>query len=824
MELKSTKASPVLADPAPIDNPRMGIRSGRLPYSQTGPSFSTSVSVITRKKPGKIDDVRSNGWLDAMQSSSPPHKKIMKDINAEFASDDGDMTYRSWMIKYPSALSSFGKIMTRARNRKIVVFLDYDGTLAPIVDDPDRAFMSADMRSAVKNVARYFPTAIISGRSRDKYHTSIFQQVILNISSGEFQLIQAFPSLGFQVHELVGLTELYYAGSHGMDIMFPVEDTMSTNHSHCIKSTDQLGKEVNLFQPASEFLPMIDEVFRTLVENTKDIKGAKVENHKFCTSVHYRNVEEKSWPLIAQRVHDILNDYPRLRLTHGRKVLEVRPVIDWDKGKALEFLLESLGLSNSRDVLPIYIGDDRTDEDAFKILRDGNRGYGILVSTIPKESNAFFSLRDPSEESKLRFVVQSAKPTLIFKPLRSFPIIRSSSGFSSSLDTGLSTELDAVTSYSEIVPDTVIFDDFERFPPTAATVSSSLLLGVCSLPDTQFRVMTPSLNLSIWIDKYAFVYRLLGNVCVLNINMCSFLCSAVDTALADPECYGLDNSDARMSCFFNKALVNVGGDLAKLVPGRVSTEVDARLAYDTHGIVGKVHDLLKLYNDIQVPPERLLFKIPSTWQGIEASRILESEGIQTHLTFVYSFCQAAAAAQAGASVIQIFVGRLRRKLRHFLSPLPPKDWARNRHGDPEVESALRRGEDPGIALVTKAYNYIHKYGYKSKLMAAAIRNKQDVFNLLGVDYIITPLKILQSLKDSVTPPDEKYSLVRKLSPQSAAAYNFSQEELLKWDQYSFSSAMGPAAVELLTAGMDGYTSQAKRVEELFGKIWPPPNV
>lgn len=371
--------------------------------------------------------------------------------------------------------------------------------------------------------------------------------------------------------------------------------------------------------------------------------------------------------------------------------------------------------------------------------------------------------------------MQSSKSGLIFKPHgRSFPVIRASSGFSSSLDTGLSTELDAVTSYSEIVPDTVIFDDFERFPPTAATVSSSLLLGVCGLPDTQFR-------------------------------------SAVDTALADSECYGFENSDARMSCFFNKALVNVGGDLAKLVPGRVSTEVDARVAYDTHGIIRKVHDLLKLYNDIQVPPERLLFKIPSTWQGIEASRLLESEGIQTHMTFVYSFCQAAAAAQAGASVIQIFVGRLR-------------DWARNHHGDPTIEAALRRGEDPGLALVTKAYNYIHKYGYKSKLMAAAIRNKQDVFNLLGVDYIITPLKILQSLKESVTPPDEKYSLVRKLSPQSAAAYNFSEEELVKWDQYSLSSAMGPAAVELLSAGMDGYTDQAKRVEELFGKIWPPPNV
>lgn len=369
MDLKSSKASPVLTDPVPIEKSRLGIR-GVLPYAQSGPSLSTSVPAIPRRKPGKLDDVRSNGWLDAMKSSSPPRKKIMKDVNVEVVSDDGDTAYDSWMSKYPSALKSFGEIMNSAKNRRIVIFLDYDGTLSPIVDDPDRAFMSADMRSAVKSVAKYFPTAIISGRSRDK------------------------------VYELVGLTELYYAGSHGMDIMLPDRDTEPTNHSGCIKSTDLLGKEVNLFQPASEFLPMIDEVFRTLVENTKDIEGAKVENHKFCTSVHYRNVDEKSWPIIAQRVHDILNSYPRLRLTHGRKVLEVRPVIDWDKGKAVEFLLESLGLSNSPDVVPIYVGDDRTDEDAFKVLRSESRGYGIIVSTVPKESKAFFSLRDPSEVKK----------------------------------------------------------------------------------------------------------------------------------------------------------------------------------------------------------------------------------------------------------------------------------------------------------------------------------------------------------------------------------------------------------------------------------------
>lgn len=363
MDMKSTSASPVLADPAPINKSRLGIHSGMFPYSQSGASFSSGVLTVPRKKPGKLDDVRSNGWLDAMHSSSPPRKKMLKDFGVELASDDSDIVYYSWMLKYPSALTSFEYVINRARNKKIVVFLDYDGTLSPIVDDPDRAFMSPDMRSAVKSVAKYFPTAIISGRRRDK------------------------------VYELVGLTELYYAGSHGMDIMLPVRDAPS----YCIKSTDKLGKEVNLFQPAKEFLPMIDEVFRTLVEVTKDIPGAKVENHKFCTSVHYRNVGEKSWPTIAQYVHDVLKDYPRLRLTHGRKVLEVRPVIDWDKGKAVEFLLESLGLSNSDDVLPIYIGDDRTDEDAFKVLREGNRGYGILVSPVPKESKAFLSLRDPLE-------------------------------------------------------------------------------------------------------------------------------------------------------------------------------------------------------------------------------------------------------------------------------------------------------------------------------------------------------------------------------------------------------------------------------------------
>ncbi|RLN34675.1 hypothetical protein C2845_PM03G06950 [Panicum miliaceum] len=228
--------------------------------------------------------------------------------------------------------------------KKTVLFLDYDGTLSPIVDEPDNAIMSD------------------------------------------------------QVFDFVKLTELYYAGSHGMDIIGPMGKTGSaTDNRSCTNSSAKQDKEVKIFQAASEFIPMIYEVFRFLVEKMKGINGAKVENNKFCVSVHYRNVNEKDWPTVARCTDDVLKAYPRLRLSHGRKVLEVHPVIDWNKGKAVEFLLDSLGLDDSDNVLPIYTGDDRTDEDAFKVLWEDKRGFGILVSSVPKESHAVYSPVDPSE-------------------------------------------------------------------------------------------------------------------------------------------------------------------------------------------------------------------------------------------------------------------------------------------------------------------------------------------------------------------------------------------------------------------------------------------
>ncbi|KAK1432403.1 hypothetical protein QVD17_09299 [Tagetes erecta] len=287
---------------------------------------------------------RINAWVESMRASSPTsHRKLTQDQT-------------NWMDRHPSALKVFDEITNASKGKQIVMFLDYDGTLSPIVDDPDRAYMSDAMRATVRKLAGCFPTAIVSGRCRDK------------------------------VYNFVKLAELYYAGSHGMDIRGPLKGSKYKKNPPSV-----------LCQPASEYLPMIDEVYGLLMEKTKSTPGAKVENNKFCLSVHFRCVEEKKWSELAAQVRSVLKDYPKLRLSQGRKVLEIRPTIKWDKGKALEFLLESLGYANCTDVFPIYIGDDRTDEDAFKVLRERGQGFGILVSKMPKETSASYSLQEPSE-------------------------------------------------------------------------------------------------------------------------------------------------------------------------------------------------------------------------------------------------------------------------------------------------------------------------------------------------------------------------------------------------------------------------------------------
>ncbi|KAM7516804.1 hypothetical protein LguiA_006387 [Lonicera macranthoides] len=348
MSIKLAVSSSALFSPAAPKPPAGG---GYVPISRKNLLKKLETGAV-----GGGGGAKVNAWVDSMRASSPTRNKSAPPSLSE--SDDNN----SWIVQHPSALGKFDDIMEASKGKQIVIFLDYDGTLSPIVEDPDRAFMTNEMRAAVRDVAKYFPTAIVSGRCNAK------------------------------VCSFVRLSELYYAGSHGMDIKGPAKGRK-------YKKVKATGNQAVLFQPAKDFLPVMDEVYKALLEKTKSTPGAKVENNKFCLSVHFRCVDEKRWTDLAEQVRSVLKDYPKLRLTQGRKVLEVRPTIKWDKGKALEFLLESLGYASSNDVFPVYIGDDRTDEDAFKVLRKRGQGFGILVSKVSKETDASYSLQEPSEAS-----------------------------------------------------------------------------------------------------------------------------------------------------------------------------------------------------------------------------------------------------------------------------------------------------------------------------------------------------------------------------------------------------------------------------------------
>ncbi|KAJ7959301.1 Trehalose 6-phosphate phosphatase [Quillaja saponaria] len=322
-------------------------------------SSTPQVQAITKAKEDEIGRSGGGGGGDSLslRALSRRHYRTNKNMSTN---------YDSWLVKHPSALGSFDRIIKAAKGKRIIIFLDYDGTLSPIVDDPNCAFMSDEMRAAVCEVARFFPTAIISGRSRDK------------------------------VKEFVKLSNVYYAGSHGMDIMVPAMPvkTCDGNLRNIV-----LNKKKNeiIFQPAKKFLPAIREIFASLKDKTKEIQGARLEDNGFCISVHFRHVREEDYSLLEEKVKSVLENHSEFCLTGGRKVMEIRPSIEWNKGHAVEYFLDILGLSDSSNVLPLCIGDDRTDEDAFKVIQNRGQGYPIIVSSIPKDTKAGYSLRDPSE-------------------------------------------------------------------------------------------------------------------------------------------------------------------------------------------------------------------------------------------------------------------------------------------------------------------------------------------------------------------------------------------------------------------------------------------
>ncbi len=241
--------------------------------------------------------------------------------------------------------------------------------------------------------------------------------------------------------------------------------------------------------------------------------------------------------------------------------------------------------------------------------------------------------------------------------------------------------------------------------------------------------------------------------------------------------------------FIDHLFVLFGCEILKVVPGRVSTEVAASLSFDTEATVAKARKLISLYEEKDISRERILIKIASTWEGIRAAERLEKEGIHCNLTLLFSFAQAVASAEARVTLISPFVGRI-------------YDWYKKEHGGAEIPPE----QDPGVASVTRIYNYYKTYGYKTQVMGASFRNVNQIVRLAGCDLLTISPELLEQLER------EEGSLDRKLDPATAKG---SKDERLHLDEKTFrwmhnEDAM---ATEKLAEGIRKFNSDAQHLEE-----------
>ncbi len=245
----------------------------------------------------------------------------------------------------PRALEHYADIERELRGRRAAVFLDYDGTLTPIVERPDLAVLSQKMRATIRDLAGVCIVAIVSGRDRA------------------------------DVQRFVAVDGLVYAGSHGFDI--------AGSEGLCIQH-----------EVGTAFEGAVRQAAERLQQTLASVKDALVEPKRFAVAVHYRQVAADQVPAVEAAVDEVLEKLPQLRKTFGKKVFELRPRLDWDKGKAVLWLLQALGLDGP-EVLPLYIGDDTTDEDAFAVLE--GRGIAILVGCRARETTARYILDSPAD-------------------------------------------------------------------------------------------------------------------------------------------------------------------------------------------------------------------------------------------------------------------------------------------------------------------------------------------------------------------------------------------------------------------------------------------
>ena len=279
-------------------------------------------------------------------------------------------------------------------------------------------------------------------------------------------------------------------------------------------------------------------------------------------------------------------------------------------------------------------------------------------------------------------------------------------------------QLEQLKKFTTVVADTGDFESIKEFKPRDATTNPSLIYAA-----TQN-------------EKY---FHLL------------------DEVLANRKTSGLSGS-AQIEDIIDNLLVQFGCEILKIVPGRVSTETDARLSFDTEGSINKARQLIKLYEERKIPRERVLIKIASTWEGIAAGEQLEKEGINCNLTLMFSLPQAVRCAEGGIELISPFVGRI-------------YDW---------YKAANKRDysgpEDPGVESVEEIYNYYKKFGYKTEVMGASFRNVEQILELAGCDLLTISPDLLEKLSESYEP------VQRKLDPEEAKMANI---ERLEMDEKKF---------------------------------------
>lgn len=310
--------------------------------------------------------------------------------------------------------------------------------------------------------------------------------------------------------------------------------------------------------------------------------------------------------------------------------------------------------------------------------------------------------------------------------------------------------LDQLSEMTVVVADTGDLEAIRKFTPRDATTNPSLILAAAQIPAYQ---------------------------------------SLIDEALRSSR--NLIGDEAPVEDVVREALDEIsvifGKEILKIVPGRVSTEVDARLSYDIEATIEKGRKLMRLYNDAGISNDRVLIKIASTWEGIKAAEVLEREGIHCNLTLLFGFGQAVACAEAGVTLISPFVGRI-------------LDWYKADTG----RDSYPGPEDPGVISVTRIFNYYKNHGYKTEVMGASFRNLDEITELAGCDLLTISPKLLDQLRES------EASLSRKLNAENPQT----PEPLVHVDRQRFDALMQSdrMATDKLSEGIKGFSKAIETLE------------